>query len=152
MEPEGSVPHIQVPATCPIPSQLDPVQTPTSYFLKSHLNIILPSTRGSPKWPLSLRSPTKTLYTPRISLIRATCPAHPILDFITQAVLGDEYRSLSSSLCSFLHSPVTSSLLDPNILLSTLFSNALNLRSSLNVSEQVSHPYKTTGRIVYYTA
>jgi hypothetical protein len=29
--------------------------------------------------------------------------------------LGEEYRTLSSSLCSFLHSPVTSSLLGPNI-------------------------------------
>jgi hypothetical protein len=28
--------------------------------------------------------------------------------------LGKDYRSLSSSLCNFLHSPVTSSLLGPN--------------------------------------
>jgi len=62
--------------------------------------------------------------------------------------LGEEYRSLSSSLCSFLHSPVTSSLLGPNILLSTLFSNTLSLRSSLNASDQVSHPYKTTGKTI----
>jgi hypothetical protein len=34
--------------------------------------------------------------------------------------LGKEYRSLSSSLCNFLHSPVTSSLLGPNTLLNTL--------------------------------
>ena len=45
--------------------------------------------------------------------------------------------------CSFLHSPLTSSLLGPNILLNTLFSNALIPRTSLNVSDQVSHPYKT---------
>jgi hypothetical protein len=62
--------------------------------------------------------------------------------------LDEEYRSLSSSLCSFLLFPVTSSLLDPNIPLSTLLSNILSLRSSLNVSDQVSHPYKTTGRII----
>jgi hypothetical protein len=31
-------------------------------------------------------------------------------------------------LCNFLHSPVTSSLVGPNILLSTLFSNTLSLR------------------------
>jgi hypothetical protein len=31
--------------------------------------------------------------------------------------VGEEYRSLSYSLWSFLHSPVTSSFLDPNILL-----------------------------------
>jgi hypothetical protein len=49
----------------------------------------------------------------------------------------DEYRSLSSSLCSFLYSTVTSSLLGPNILLSILFSNTLGLRSSLNMSDKV---------------
>jgi hypothetical protein len=51
-------------------------------------------------------------------------------------------------LCKFLHSPVTSSLLGRNILLSTLFSDTLSLCSSLNVTDQVSHPYKTTGRIM----
>jgi hypothetical protein len=59
-------------------------------------------------------------------------------------VYGEEYRSLSYSLCSFLHPHITSSFSGPNILLSTLFANTLNLRSSLNVSDHVSHPYKTT--------
>jgi len=35
-----------VPATCPYAGQLDPVHTPTSHFLKIHLNIILQSTSG----------------------------------------------------------------------------------------------------------
>ena len=77
--------------------------------------------------------------------IPATCI---ILDSITQTIMGEQYRSLSSSLCSFLHSPVTSTLLGPNILLSTLFSNTLSLCSTLIVSDQVSHPHKTTGNII----
>jgi len=44
--------------------------------------------------------------------------------------LGEEYRSFSSSLCSLLHSPVTPSLLGPNILLNTIFWNTLNFLSS----------------------
>jgi hypothetical protein len=49
--------------------------------------------------------------------IRATYHAHLILlDFIIPTILGEEYWSLSSSLRSFLHSPHTSFLLDPNIL------------------------------------
>ena len=29
-----------------------------------------------------------------------------LLDFITRTTLGEQYKSLSSTLCSFLHSPV----------------------------------------------
>ena len=45
------------PPPVSILSQLDSVHTPTSYFLKIHLNIIHPSTPGSHKWCLSLRFP-----------------------------------------------------------------------------------------------
>jgi len=64
-------------------------------------------------------------------------------------ILGEQYRSLSSSLYSFLFSFLAPSLLGPNILLNTLFSNILSLSSSLNVSDQVSHPYKTTDEIIF---
>ena len=47
---------------------------------------------------------------------------------------------------NFLHSPVTSSLIGLNIL-NALFSNTLSLHSSRNISDQVLHPYKKTGKI-----
>jgi hypothetical protein len=104
---------------------------------------------GSPKWFFPSGFPTTTLCMPLLSPIRATCPAHLILlDFITWTIFGEEQRSLNYSLCSVLHSLVTLSLLGPNILLNTLFSNTLSLHSSLNVNDQVSHPYKTTGIII----
>jgi hypothetical protein len=52
-------------------------------------------------------------------------------------------------LCNFFHSPVTSSLFGPKILLSTLFSNTLSLCSSLNVRDQVSQTYRTTGKLYF---
>jgi hypothetical protein len=44
---------------------------------------------------------------------------------------------------------VTSYLFGPDILLSILFSNNLSLCFSLNVRDQVSHPSRTPGKIVY---
>jgi hypothetical protein len=58
METEDSLPHSQVPATCPQhePDRSSP-HAPTSHFLKIHLNIILPSAHESSKWYISLRFP-----------------------------------------------------------------------------------------------
>ena len=113
-------------------SWASPIQSIYPHPTSWRSNLIL-STRlrlGLPSSLFPSGFPTKTLYTPLSSPIRATCPAHLIfLDFITRTILGEEYKSLSSSLCSLLHSPVTSSLLGPNILLNAIFSNTLSFLS-----------------------
>jgi len=152
MEPKGSLPYSQCLSPVPILSQINPDHATSQLnswrsilILSSHLRLGLPSCLFTSGFP------TKTLYTPLLSPIRATCITHLILlDFITPTIFLEQYRSLSSlssSLCNFLHSPVTSSVFDPTILLSTLFSNTLRLRSSPNISDQVSYPYKIKGKI-----
>ena len=77
--------------------------------------------------------------------IHATRPAYLIvLHVITRIVSVEQHKSL----CSFSPRSVTSSLLVPNISLSTLLSNTLCLCYSLNVSDQVSHPHRAAGRII----
>ena len=125
-----SVRHLSLSWTNPIqsiyphPTSLRPI-----LILFTHLRLGLPSGLFPSGFP------TKTLYTPVSSPIRATCPTHFILlDFIPCTILGEECKSFSSSLCNLLHSPVTSSLLGPNILLNTMFSNTLSFLSSRNVT------------------
>jgi hypothetical protein len=49
---------------------------------------------------------------------------------------------------SFLQPAVTSFLLGSDIFLSTQFSKALDLCSSLNVRNQISHPHEKIGNIM----
>ena len=127
---------------------LHPTSSVFILILFSHLHLDLPNSL----FPSGFSPPTKTLYAPLLSPVCAMCPAYIILlDFVT-IIFGEKYRSWTSSLCSLVHFPVTSSLLGPYNILSTLFSNTFGLCFSLNVRDQVSSPYKTTGKlIVLYT-
>ena len=126
MESEGSLLQSQEATTCPYtePDQSSPWPIPfpwiSNLILSSHLCMGL----SSGFFPSTM--PTKPLH--------ATLPhmwsVHLfLLDLITRIIFGENYRSLSSLLCSFLGPPVPSSLIGPNFLLSTIFSDTHSLRS-----------------------
>lgn len=94
---------------------------PTSNFVMIYRNIIIAFKLVSTKWSISLRYPHQNPVYASPLHHSAACSANVIrLDFITWKLFGEEYRWLTSTLCSFLHFFFTSSLLVPNTLLSTL--------------------------------
>ena len=96
------------PPPVPILGQPNPVHISISHLLEIHPNIIHTSTPRSTQWSPSLRFPHQDpIHPPLSSPIRATCPAHLILlEFITRTILGEEYKSFSSSLGSLLPRPL----------------------------------------------
>jgi len=125
------------------------VHTFQTYFHKIYSSIIFPSTHRSSEFFHPFRFSNQNLE--RISHVAhaSYMSSHIMfLGFITLIIFDDADKSRSSSLCSPHQPPATSSLLGPNILLCFLFSSNLNLYFSLSMTDQVSHPYKTTGKII----
>ena len=124
MQLEVSWPHSQAPAIRRYP---EPDQSSPCLFLLQRLevpfNIILPPTRRSSKWSLSIRSPTQnTVCTSQAS---HTCHMPRPSHYSWRSHPNNTGWAVQISkllISSFLHSPVTSSLLGPNILFSALFS------------------------------
>jgi hypothetical protein len=127
--------HLFLSLARPIQSTSPHPTSPRSILiLSTHLRLDLPS------GPFPSGFPTNNLYAFPLSPIRATWYAHLIfLDLIILIILGEEYKcggrsvgivrsrtqtmeffgeeykSRSSSLCNFLHSPVIWSLFGPNL-------------------------------------
>ena len=116
MKPEGSLPHSQEPAlfTCREPDQSSLWPHPTSWrfilILSTHLLLGLPSglvPSGLPHYNIVCISPLS--YTWHTSF--------------EHSLRFDGWKLLSSSVGSFLQYPVTSSFLDKNVFIRTVFCN-----------------------------
>ena len=137
------------PPDVPVFGQPNSVHITTSHLLEIHPYIINPST---PKvFPVFSFTPVSTpiSYTNPLYIHKRHIPSRSHSSrFYHRRILGEIYRSFSSSLCYLFHSPITSSFVGPNILLNSIFSNTFCFLSSLNVKDQVSHPYRTTDKII----
>ena len=80
------------PPPVPILSQLDPVHTPTSHFLKIHFNIILPSMPGSFKWSLFFRFPHQNPVDASPLPHKRYMPRQSHSSRVDQTILGEDYR------------------------------------------------------------
>ena len=118
MEPGSSLPHSKEPTTCSNsePHQLSPCPPPA--FGKIHF-IILESTPRFSKWYLTVRPLIQNtfMYFSFLPYMLHALPYVILLHLSTRIIFGWEYSSWNSSMCSFLHSPVISSLLGPNFVL-----------------------------------
>ena len=148
METEGSLPHSQQPVTRPYSEPNQSSLCPHLTTWRSILKLSFHLSRGLLSGLLTSGFPTKTLCTPLLFLTHAACSAHLILlDLITRTILGEEYRTLSFSLC-WLYTPLLPCLSWSQISSSALYSQ----KPSAYVHTQRERPSFTsrqkTGKII----
>jgi hypothetical protein len=113
----------------PFLKEINPIHNPRLNFPKICFNSIIPSMPRSSEWSLSYRLSNHNAVTFVPSIYVTTFPTHFIcFDFLTLITVSKEYILQSSSLFRFLQPYITSTPLQPNILLRTPFSNILPLK------------------------
>ena len=140
MEPESSFCVQNSPPNLPIPilSQINQVHAPPSIYWKSILILFFHIFTGLPNGPLPSGFPTKTQYA--LLLSPHLLHASPI-SWLHHAKFRKEYKSWSSSLCYYLHSPVSSTSQARTSSSETLFSNTLSpsmWETKFNTHKQVT--------------
>ena len=137
------------PPPVSILGQPNPVHIPTFYLLEFHPNNIHPSTTRPPQWSLSLRLPHQDpVHLPLLTHTRhMPSPSHSS-PFYHPHNIGWAVKIIYLLVMQPPLFPLYLVPLGPNILLNTMFSNTLSFLSSRNASDQASHPYKTTGKII----
>jgi hypothetical protein len=92
-----------------IPNQINPIHAFSSYILKIIFNIILLSMPRTVKRFFLSGFSISILCETLLYVIKAICPAYPILpDFTTRITFGVQYKPRSSPLCKFLQPRVSS--------------------------------------------
>ena len=136
-----SVRHLSLSWASPIQSTYPhPTSWRSILMLSTHLRL------GPPSSLFPSGFPTKTLYAPSPPPYAPHALPISFLSILSPA----QYRVRSTELLVMQSPPfpLTPSLVGQNILLNTIFSNTHSFLSTLNVSDQASHPYKTTDKIV----
>jgi hypothetical protein len=146
-EPEGSSPYSQEPTTGPYSEPTEFLQPVSLIPVWSYSPIYAPVfrvvsfLRAFPPKPCTLFSPVLS------HACYMTRPPYPSWFYLSNVIWG-WILIIKLLTVQILHYPVTTSFLGPNILLRTLFPSFLSLCPYRNTRDQVSHQYKTTGRIM----
>ena len=138
----GTQKFTRFPPLVPFLSQMKSVHALSSLYLNPS-NIILPSTAGLSQRLFSSGFPTTHLYAFLFTPIFATCSTILMLSFSTLLVLVS-----SENFSLYTGASVLAVSVGPCVFLGSLFSNIRSVFSSLDMQDQVSHPYKA-GKSVF---